>query len=174
MNGPWITPEEWAALWPDGERSAVLATTPGRCDEHDALALRAVCPDAMTAADRWGHILRHGGGADGWPVLDGAPRARWEAYCREVEDGVTRDHEGGAGPGSTRPATSVFGVCRRCGSQRLTITNRQIRRADARGLACGGVDRPTPRPRRRGHDGVPLVSGLWSHHPHQRLTRPTT
>jgi DNA-directed RNA polymerase subunit N (RpoN/RPB10) len=49
---------------------------------------------------------------------------QWNDYCQQVERSIRGDDE--------EPATevSVFGVCRRCGSRRLLVTTRQLRRAD--------------------------------------------
>jgi DNA-directed RNA polymerase subunit M/transcription elongation factor TFIIS len=54
---------------------------------------------------------------------------RWEAYCSAVERRIlgTEDDANGATDGS---GVSVFGTCRRCGSSRLLVTTRQLRRAD--------------------------------------------
>jgi hypothetical protein len=51
--------------------------------------------------------------------------ARWDAYCAEVERNVRGD-----GADAAATAGTVFGACRRCGSPRLLVTTRQLRRAD--------------------------------------------
>ena len=122
MTAP-LTPDEWAALWPAEQADAARAAAPATCDEADALALRAAAPDAATAAAWWATRVRPaGGGAGGWPLLeDGGPRTRWDAYCAAVAADLERQ---GAAAGT------VFGSCRRCGSTRLSVVNRQTRRAD--------------------------------------------
>lgn len=72
-----------------------------------------------------------------------AAHADWEAYCRWLEDHLVA-HEGPANKGH---AVSVFERCRRCRSDRLFVTTRQIRRADEAATefriceACGHTTR---------------------------------
>ena len=62
----------------------------------------------------------------------------WNEYCGAVEQRLL-------GLNNTAVDRSVFGVCRRCGSARLLVTTRQLRRADEgmteirRCLACGHI-----------------------------------
>ena len=46
----------------------------------------------------------------------------WDQYCTSLEEQIR-------GTGGDQPP-SIFGVCRRCGSSRLLVTTRQLRRAD--------------------------------------------
>lgn len=48
---------------------------------------------------------------------------QWEAYCMNVERHVRGDD-------LCQNTQTIFGVCRRCGSNRLLVTTRQLRRAD--------------------------------------------
>ena len=88
------------------------------------LALLAVAPDLPTAL-QW-----FVDGAVRWSPLTAA-QADWDAYCRDVE---------GAASGST-PASSVFGVCVRCKSTRVTVMNKQLRQTGSP-LAERGIPGP--------------------------------
>ena len=72
----------------------------------------------------------------------------WDQYCTAVELQIRREE----GP----RASSVFGLCRRCGSARLFVTTRQLRRADE-GMTASvlhGVAHVTPVPRRSANVGT--------------------
>lgn len=87
----------------------------------------------------------------------------WRDYCTQVERSVRGDDE-------TSTIPTVFGVCRRCGSTRLSVTTRQLRRADE-GMPSGSMDAsidPTV------NDGGAAVQGLWACNQGQQLTRHKT
>lgn len=48
----------------------------------------------------------------------------WETYCLQVERNLCQADD------NTNNRQSIFGMCRRCGSARLLVTTRQLRRAD--------------------------------------------
>ena len=60
-----------------------------------------------------------------WSAVQAASEARWGAFCREAERRVHGD-TGDA----QRFRMAIFGRCRRCGSERINVTTRQLRRAD--------------------------------------------
>ncbi len=62
----------------------------------------------------------------GWIAVRANCEERWNEFCREVERRVRgEDAEDAA---AQRFRTSVFGRCRRCGSERISVTTRQLRR----------------------------------------------
>ena len=62
-----------------------------------------------------------------WGPVRAAAEERWAAFCAETERRV-RGTEGD--DEAQRLRTAIFGGCRRCGSERLQVTTRQLRRAD--------------------------------------------
>ena len=90
------------------------------------------------------HLRRVGGTLDCCclPGLFATHTNSWDQYCTTVELQI----RGEEGP----RASSVFGLCRRCGSARLFVTTRQLRRADE-GMTASvlhGVAHVTPVPQR--------------------------
>jgi hypothetical protein len=126
------------------------------CDEAQLLSLLSLAPDAATAA-AWAVVS---------PCLVDLPTGpyaesiqAWDAYCEHVRGTVEGDT-------TALPQSTVFGTCGRCGSSRLLVTNKQLRRADegmARGVCTSRVRVPV-------RDGAADVQGLWPHHAHQFLT----
>lgn len=140
------------------ERRRLLAETfPHEAVDEDALrglnafevvALLAVCPSADAlrpwAAMRWVPPLR--------PSVN-----RWEAYAVDVERRVL----------SPQRDRKVTIPCARCGSVRVTIVTKQLRRADE-GATCGmGRMRVDHAPHPAG--GVAPLSGMWAHWTYKRL-----
>lgn len=81
----------------------------------------------------------------GLPAIQSGAAARWRTYCAEVERTLRSGGRGEGGQGDEAALRSVFGTCRRCGSSRLLVTTRQLRRT-----VRGGGQRPPSR--RRRHD----------------------
>lgn len=72
------------------------------------------------------HLHHTNGDTDG-ALLPGpfaVHRKQWQQYCQQVERSIRGDGE------DSDIQASVFGACRRCGSRRLLVTTRQLRRAD--------------------------------------------
>lgn len=105
-----LQPDEWSALL-DAAYGPDLTGShpplPPNLDEADALALLALAPDAETAMTWWRAGPAH------WPPLHAAQR-RWQEYCDQVRDAVLGNTNGSN--------TAVFGLCVRCGSQRVIVT----------------------------------------------------
>lgn len=56
---------------------------------------------------------------------------RWDAYAQGVRRRLAEEDDAGAdAPQQQQQQQRVFGVCVRCGSHRLIVTTRQLRRAD--------------------------------------------
>ena len=115
-----LTPEEArelaAAAFGDGPDPAVAdaACALTRCTEAEALTLLAVVPPDRPA-------LVPGLVGQRWPPPLAASLRRWEQYTERVR-----------AEAEDEPATRqrAFGACVRCGSHRLLVTTRQLRRAD--------------------------------------------
>ena len=111
---------------------------------QDLMACASFFP---SCADFVAHLRRVGGKLD-CLCLPGpfATHANsWDHYCTAVELQI----RGEEGP----RASSVFGVCRRCGSARLFVTTRQLRRADE-GMTPSVLHVVTPVPRRSANAGT--------------------
>lgn len=78
-------------------------------------------PDALFA-----HCQKHSNRLAFWDLecIVAGPGGRWSQYCMYVERQVRGDDD------EAHTHASVFGNCRRCGSARLTVRTRQLRRAD--------------------------------------------
>ena len=96
-------------------------------NEVQALTLLSRAPTLAEACHWWTHLGQRG---NSWPPLV-APTRCWEEYCAKVANAAGED---------AQRASRVFGCCVRCGSNRLLVTNKQLRRA-RRGLR---VHHPVP------------------------------
>lgn len=109
------------ALPHSAEEERSLARTQLRgINEIQALTLLSRAPNLAEACRWWTQLGPRG---NEWPPLV-APSQRWEEYCERVAAAAGED---------TQRAAGVFGSCVRCGSQRLLVTTKQLRRA------CGAV-----------------------------------
>jgi DNA-directed RNA polymerase subunit M/transcription elongation factor TFIIS len=89
-----------------------------------AYSKQAVYWNTLHVIDFLTHLRSVGGSIDGQrlPGVFSVAIHEWDQYCAYVETQI----QGNDGDYNT----SVFGVCRRCGSSRLFVTTRQLRRAD--------------------------------------------
>lgn len=69
-------------------------------------------------------------------MMHPAGAARWDAFCAAAERSVRGDDPNdpvaaaAAEASAATQRSGVFGRCRRCGSKRLLVTTKQLRRAD--------------------------------------------
>jgi hypothetical protein len=97
-----------------------------------------------SAADLLAHLEGAGSAREtDLPAFRDGPQRRWREYCQSV-DRRLRDE------GEDTPCTTAFGICRRCGSPRVLVTTRQLRRARrAAAFARWGLGTPATKERRR-------------------------
>lgn len=85
-----------------------------------ALFLAASFPDLAAFL---AHLASHGCDQASLPLFRDGPVRRWKDYCHRVERQLR-----GTDEDATARSSAAFGVCRRCGSARLVVTTRQLRR----------------------------------------------
>ena len=99
-----------------------LALSPMKMDE--VVCLVSTYVDAVELLSHCQHTNNQFGF---WHIdaVQTGPMRRWAAYCREVEHRLL-----GSDNDAADTQTTVFGNCRKCGSNRLEVRTKQLRRAD--------------------------------------------
>lgn len=123
--------------------AAAAAVAAARMDPLDALLLVTLLGGDGAPADDAAIVERCAAlaaGGDSYALFERAMHpsgaARWEAFCAAAERCVRGDDPNdpvavaAAEASAATQRAGIFGRCRRCGSKRLLVTTKQLRRAD--------------------------------------------
>lgn len=82
-----------------------------------------------SAADLVNHCQLTNNQLGFWDLHDiqTGPMLRWKTYCMEVEQRILGKDDN---DNQVNTQNTVFGNCRKCGSKRLVVRTKQLRRAD--------------------------------------------